>query len=56
MFALSRAMPSWLASLIVSGAAAVAGGALIYIGRRRFARQRTPAFEGVVSTTTENGK
>jgi len=41
MFALSRVMPGWLASLVVAAVAGAAAVVLIGIGRERFARQRT---------------
>jgi uncharacterized membrane protein len=54
MFALSRVMPTWLASLAVAAVAAAAAAVLIGVGRKRFARQRTPALGDVVYTPAEN--
>jgi len=47
MFALSRVMPGWLASLVVAAVAGAAAVVLIGIGRERFARQRTPPADDV---------
>lgn len=53
MFALRQVMPAWLASLVVAAAAGAAAAMLIRVGRRRFARQRTPALGDFVSTPAE---
>lgn len=54
MFALSAVMPTWLASLAIAAAAGGAAAALINIGRKRFAHQRTPALGDTASTPKES--
>jgi hypothetical protein len=54
MFALSRVMPTWLASLAVAAGAGAAAAVLLGIGQKRFARQRTPALNDVVTTPAES--